>query len=104
MSPDSPPSGTGGARGLGIQRGQPATPPPNGEQCRAYAAGGSLRVPTRLNITWADDNTLRIEMDAGTQTRLLHFNSSPPPPSQKSLQGYSIATWELSGGPRGLGG
>lgn len=37
MSPDSPPSGTGGARGLGSGRGQ-AAPPPNGEQCRAYAA------------------------------------------------------------------
>src|SRR6516165_5242289 len=29
MSPDSPPSGTGGARGLGGARGQAAAPPPN---------------------------------------------------------------------------
>src|SRR5215470_1872224 len=73
MSPDSPPSGTGGARGLGGARGQAAAPPPNGEQCRVYAAGGSMRVPTRVHITWADDNTLKVEMDAGNQTRLLHF-------------------------------
>jgi hypothetical protein len=97
MSPDSPPSGTGGARGL---RGQPAAPPPanSAEPCRAYAAAGSLRVPTRLHITWTDDNTLKIEMDAGTQTRLLHFNPTTPAPAEKTLQGYSVATWEVSGG------
>src|ERR1051326_7540468 len=36
MSPDSPPSGTGGARGLAAARGAASAPPPNGEQCRAY--------------------------------------------------------------------
>ena len=102
MSPDSPPSGTGGARGLG--RGQAAAPPPAGEQCRVYAAGGSLRVPGRLHITWEDDNTLKVEMDAGTQTRLLHFGPTTPPPSEKTLQGYSVATWEVSPVGRGGGG
>ena len=32
-----------------------------------------MRVPGRLHITWQDDNTLRIDTDAGTQTRLLAF-------------------------------
>lgn len=99
MSPDSPPSGTGGARGL--RGAQPAAPPPNGEKCRAYAAGGSMRSPTRLHITWADDNTLKIDMDAGTQTRLFHFAPSTPAPSEKTLQGYSVATWEVGGAGRG---
>src|SRR5438477_12929700 len=85
MSPDSPPSGTGGGRGVG--RGQAAAPPANADPCRVYAAGGSLRVPGRLHITWEDDNTLKIEMDAGTQTRILHFNASTPPPGEKTLQG-----------------
>ena len=49
---------------------------PPEDPCRAYGGGGSLRVPGRLNITWADDNTLKIDMDAGTQTRLLHFNAA----------------------------
>src|SRR5262245_28403482 len=114
MSPDSPPSGVrggrggpgggggGGGRGGG---GAPAVPTgPGSEQCRVYAAGGSLRVPGRLNITWADDNTLKIEMDAGTQTRLFHFNSTVPAGTPKSLQGYSVATWEVGGGGRGGGG
>jgi hypothetical protein len=104
MSPDSPPSGTGGARGLRGQ--QPAAPAAGNEPCRVYAAGGSLRVPGRLHITWADDNTLKVEMDAGTQTRLLHFNPSAPPPTEKTLQGYSVASWEGAGagGRGGRGG
>jgi hypothetical protein len=102
MSPDSPPSGTGGARGLGGLRGQ-AAPPAGNETCRVYGAAGSLRVPGRLHIAWADDNTLKIEMDAGTQTRLLHFNAATPPPAEKTLQGHSVATWEVTGGGRGGG-
>lgn len=104
MSPDSPPSGTGGQGGLPpAGRGQVgAQAGANPEPCRVYGAAGSLRVPGRLHITWADDNTLKIEMDAGTQTRLLHFNPSTPPPSEKTLQGYSVATWEV-GGARGGG-
>jgi hypothetical protein len=112
MSPDSPASGVprggrgGGGAGAaaGAARGGavPASPP--AEPCRVYAAGGSLRVPGRLNITWADDNTLKIDMDAGTQTRLLHFNTTVPPGTPKSLQGYSVATWEVGGGGRGGGG
>jgi hypothetical protein len=104
MSPDSPPSGTGGARGgAGLRGQQPVAADPS-EPCRVYAAGGSLRVPGRLHITWADDNTLKIEMDAGTQTRLFHFNPTTPPPKEKTLQGYSVATWDLGAGARGGGG
>jgi hypothetical protein len=66
-----------------------------------------MRVPGRLNISWADDNTLKIDMDAGTQTRLLHFNAPAPEGTPKSLQGWSNATWEVGargGGGRGGGG
>jgi hypothetical protein len=99
MSPDSPPSGTGGARGL--TRAPAVAAPPNGEQCRVYAAGGSLRVPTRLNITWVDDNTLKVQMDAGNQTRVFHFTPEAPRPAEKTLQGYSVANWELNVAARG---
>lgn len=98
MSPDSPPSGTGGRGGLRGQGGGQAAP---AEPCRVYGAAGSLRVPGRLNVTWVDDNTLKIEMDAGTQTRLLQFNPTTARPTEKTLQGYSVATWEISGGGRG---
>src|SRR5438477_3387549 len=79
----------------------PAKDEAAGEQCRAYGAGGIMRRPGRLHITWLDDNTLRIETDEGTQTRLLHFDGKPPANAQPSWQGYSAANWEKA--PRGTG-
>ena len=72
----------------------PAKDTAAGEQCKSYAAPALMRVPTRLHIAWVDDNTLRVETDAGTQTRLLHFTSQPPDGLQPSWQGYSVASWE----------
>ena len=75
-----------------------------GNQCRAYGAAGLMRIPGRLHITWTDDNTLKIETDAGTQTRLLHFNSKAPASEAASWQGYSEAMWDgLRPPPRGRG-
>jgi hypothetical protein len=71
------------------------------EQCRAYGAGGIMRRPGRLHITWQDDNTLRIDTDEGTQARLLHFDGKPPDSVTPSWQGYSAANWEKP--PRGSG-
>src|SRR5579859_7606914 len=51
----------------------PAKAQEPGEQCRAYGAAGLIRMPTRLHITWSDDETMRVEFDAGTQTRMFHF-------------------------------
>ena len=74
----------------------PAKDEAAGEQCKAYGAAAIMRVPGRFHITWDNDNTLKIETDAGTQTRLLHFNSPPPAGTAASWQGYSNATWERS--------
>ena len=54
-----------------------------------------MRLPTRLHITWQDENTLKIETDEGTQTRLLHFGGKPKAQTS-SLQGYSAAEWDVS--------
>lgn len=79
----------------------PAKDAASGEACRVYGAGGLMRVPTRLHITWQDDSTLRIETDAGQQTRLFHFGG-PPPAGAPAWQGSSIANWEmLAGGGEG---
>jgi hypothetical protein len=96
--------------------------------CRAYGAAGLMHMPTRLHITWASPSVLKIETDWGQQTRLLNFlpgrvvgdldqalragdvgsNRSPA-----SIQGYSVAFWELpyrltasffQRGPAGRGG
>jgi hypothetical protein len=66
----------------------------DGNQCRAYGAAAIMRMPGRLRISWQDDRTLKIETDAGSQTRLLHFGGTPPAPPVPEWQGYSIATWE----------
>jgi hypothetical protein len=60
-----------------------------------------MRVPGRLFISWADENTLEVQLDAGTQTRLFRFAPSGPAPAESSLQGYSVASWDTGGGGRG---
>ncbi len=79
----------------------PAKDEADGNQCRAYGAPAIMRVPGRLHITWQDDRTLRIDSDAGTQSRLLHFGAPPPPNTEPTWQGYSLANWE--GIVRGVG-
>jgi hypothetical protein len=73
----------------------------DGNQCKAYGAVGIMQRPGRLHITWEDDNTLKIEADAGTQTRTLHFGASQGPSGPPSWQGYSVAQWQTV--PRGRG-
>jgi hypothetical protein len=80
----------------------PAKDTAAGNACKSYGAAGIMRVPGRLHISWQDDTTLKIETDAGTQTRLLHFTGTPG--GDPSWQGYSAAAWELAGGFGGPGG
>jgi hypothetical protein len=74
-----------------------------GNQCKSYGVGHIMRVPGRLHVTWDNDTTLKIETDAGQQTRLLRFGASPSPSGDPNWQGHSIASWEIAGG-RGFGG
>src|SRR5579871_173926 len=68
-----------------------------GKACRAYGAVGVMQRPGRLHITWMDDATVRIDTDAGTQTRLLHFGPPMADRGAPSWQGYSSAQWQFSG-------
>lgn len=76
----------------------PAKDEAAGLQCKSYGAAALMRVPGRLHITWQDDNTLKVETDAGTQTRLFHFGPNAKPSGEPSWQGYSVASWEGSEG------
>lgn len=67
------------------------------DKCKAYGAPNIMRQPGRLHITWSDDATLKIETDAGIQTRLLHFNATPTAAGRPQRQGYSAAEWEGRG-------
>ena len=71
-----------------------------GEQCRSYGAANIMRVPGRVHITWQDDNTLRLETDAGTQTRLFAFGAAPAS-AEASWQGQSVAEWQYAPAARG---
>ena len=57
-----------------------------------------------VHITWQDDNTLRLDTDAGTQTRMLHFGPAAGRPGQRTWQGYSTAQWERPAPGRGRAG
>jgi hypothetical protein len=100
----------------------PAKDEAEGNACKAYGAPGVMRQPTHLHITWQDDNTLKMEADFGTQTRVFHFappprggsinftsgayippeipKVEPPAGLESSWQGYSIASWTIMGGGR----
>ena len=87
----------------------PARDEAAGEQCKGYAAPAIMRLPSRVEITWQDDNTLKLDIDTGMQTRLFHFGQTEPQ-GARSWQGWSAASWQLSGtteqfypGPTSLG-
>src|SRR5262245_24407 len=61
-----------------------------GVQCKAFGIGGIMRQPGRMHITWQDDNTLKMDFDAGTQSRLLYFDKSKVP----SVSEKTDKTWQ----------
>ena len=75
----------------------PARDEAEGNACKAYGAGGIMRMPTRLRIDWSDESTLEIETDAGRQQRRLQFGEAPSFEDAGGWQGVSVAEWELHG-------
>jgi hypothetical protein len=94
------------------------------DACKPFGAAAIMRVPGRVHITWTDDSTLRIDTDAGQQTRRLQFGTLatrgwrvngrgeiewfeqgrdlPPPPGPATWQGYSAARWDLAPDPKAV--
>ncbi|MBM3818021.1 MAG: hypothetical protein FJW14_03225 [Acidimicrobiia bacterium] len=70
----------------------PARDEAAGEQCRGYGAVGVMRMPGRLHITWESDDVLKLDADAGTQTRRFHFAAAPAT-GGGTWQGTSTARW-----------
>jgi hypothetical protein len=85
-----------------------------GNQCAAFGAGGIIRMPMRMRISWQDDDTLKLETDAGQQTQLLKFVTpapapidpallvASPAPAQRTWQGESKAQWFRQGQAAGF--
>ena len=76
----------------------PAADEAAGNQCKSYGAAAIMRVPGRVHITWQDDKTLRLEIDAGTQTRLFPFDA--PPAGHAVVAGRLGRTVGAAGRPR----
>src|SRR5688572_21422759 len=77
----------------------PARDEKAGEQCRSYGAPALMSVPGRVRISWQDAETMKVETDAGTQTRLLRFKPSPGAArGARSWQGDSVAEWQTTRG------
>jgi hypothetical protein len=77
----------------------PAKDEAAGDQCKSYGAPSLMRLPGRVHVTWQDEQTLKVESDAGEQTRLLHFDASETPGG--AWQGVSKAIWEIVPAGRG---
>ena len=73
-----------------------------GNQCKGYGAPAIMRLPGRVRISWQDDNTLKVETDAGTQTRQFRFGSGAGSGAGGDWQGVSVANWEVVAGARAV--
>ncbi|MBM3819229.1 MAG: hypothetical protein FJW14_09490 [Acidimicrobiia bacterium] len=74
-----------------------------GDQCKSYSAPWIMRLPGRIRISWENDATLKVETEAGTQTRLFRFGNQPAAAGPATYLGNSVARWEAVGGRRGQG-
>ena len=72
----------------------PAADEAAGNQCKSYGAAVIMRVPGRIHITWQDEATLRLDTDAGIQTRLFRFAAAPSDAGARTWQGNSAARWD----------
>ena len=85
-----------------LQAWDPAKDEAEGNQCKGYGAAAIMRVPSRIRVTWEGDNVLKLETDAGTQTRLFRFGAEAQKPAgERTWQGFSVAEWEPAPGGRG---
>jgi len=70
-----------------------------GEQCKGYGAGNIMRMPGHFRIGWQDEETLKVDIDTGSQTRMFYFGT--PKSQGGDWQGVSKASWEFAPGPPG---
>ena len=69
----------------------------SGNQCKAFGVGGIMRQPGRLRISWQDDETLKLEFDAGTQTRRAELRSRETGAGGEELAGILTCAVGRSG-------
>jgi hypothetical protein len=88
-----------------VESWDPARDAAAGEQCRGYAAPAVMRLPGRVRISWDSDTVMKVETEAGSQTRLFVFGAQTQQPQQPAgFQGTSAAFWQPAGGGGGRRG
>jgi hypothetical protein len=75
----------------------------NGEACRPFGAANIMRVPARVRFSWNNETTLRLETDAGQQTRVFQFEPTGEPIGETTWQGHSVAEWDQVAQENGFG-
>ena len=61
-----------------------------------------MRVPGRIRVSWENDTTLRIDTDAGLQTRRLRFGAAAPDAGDPHLAGaFRSRSGSRSSSPEG---
>ncbi len=76
----------------------PARDTAAGEQCKSYGAAAIMRVPGRVRIAWENETTLKVDTEAGTQTRRFVFGRAAAAKGDRTWQGTSVANWQIAGG------
>jgi hypothetical protein len=74
-----------------------------GEQCKGFGAAAINRLPTRMQISWVDDETMKLDWDLGTQSRLVYFDRKRAPAGPPSYQGHAVGEW-IDAQPAGRAG
>jgi hypothetical protein len=64
-----------------------------GEQCKGFGAAAINRLPTRMQISWVDADTMKLDWDLGTQSRLVYFDKTKAAAGPPSYQGHAIGEW-----------
>lgn len=67
-----------------------------GDQCKYYGGAAIMRIPGRFHFTTPDSRTLRMDADAGTQTRVIHLGGKSGE-GPATWQGESVGEWDSSG-------
>jgi hypothetical protein len=73
--------------------------PTQADACRNYGAPTIMRTPGRVHITWDSDTTLKVEADAGKQTRTFTFAGGAGSPTYSAATGMASAPKPVTGEP-----
>ena len=91
---------TAAGRAAQPMRGIPPPIAPRATSAGRTVRAGSCACRAGCTSRGRDDDTLRIDTDAGSQTRLFHFGEFTPS-REPTWQGNSVASWEMVGATRG---